>query len=284
MAKLKFSTRLIAYTALMTALTYAGTLLGFSGGQFYFNLGDSVILICASMLGPIPAMIAGGLGSFLGDLTVFPATMVYTLFVKGIEGLVAGLLFMLVKKACARYFARHMSAEMKAYMSKTENAANAANDEQADGQAEASQAELSQAQSLPAADVVRDEQQSDDAQIEQTYLAQRSEVQTPPAAEQNAKDMQSEQSAQKNAVFENIKALKKRAFALQCLLSLPVCLFSSGLMAVGYFICQTFMYGTYASAMVALPLDAVQATVSSAIATAALAALLPVRQKLSAKK
>ena len=43
-------------------------------------------------------MIAGGLGSFLADLTTYPATMLYTLVIKAIEGLVAGLIFQAIYK------------------------------------------------------------------------------------------------------------------------------------------------------------------------------------------
>lgn len=80
----------------MTALVYVGTLLGAGSGQFYFNLGDTAILIGAALLNPISAMIAGGLGAFLGDLTVFPATMLFTLAIKAAEGLFAGILFKVI--------------------------------------------------------------------------------------------------------------------------------------------------------------------------------------------
>ena len=41
-------------------------------------------------------------------------------------------------------------------------------------------------------------------------------------------------------------------------------------MMTGYFVCQTFFYGSKESALVALPMDAVQATVSFSIAFIAL--------------
>ena len=37
-------------------------------------------------------------------------------------------------------------------------------------------------------------------------------------------------------------------------------------MMTGYFVCQTFFYGTYAAALLALPMDAVQASISSVAA------------------
>lgn len=94
----RMTTKAIAYTAVMTALVYVGSLIGYSSAQFYFNLGDAVILIAAALFNPVSAMLAGGLGSFFCDLTVYPATMVFTLFIKGIEGLLAGVLFKLINR------------------------------------------------------------------------------------------------------------------------------------------------------------------------------------------
>jgi len=98
----KISTKKIAYTALMTALvTIATVLLGVSNGETYTNLGDTVIFITAVLLGPIPALIAGGFGSFFADLIVFPLTMWVTLVIKGLEGLICALLCRAVDKMSA---------------------------------------------------------------------------------------------------------------------------------------------------------------------------------------
>ena len=94
----RMTTKAVAYTAVMTALVYVGTIIGYSSQAFYFNLGDSIILICAALFNPICAMIAGGLGSFFGDLTVYPATMLFTLVIKAVEGLRAGLWFKLINR------------------------------------------------------------------------------------------------------------------------------------------------------------------------------------------
>lgn len=94
----RLTTKAVAYTAVMTALVYVGTIIGYSSEAFYFNLGDAVILICACLFNPVSAMLAGGLGAFFGDLTVYPATMVFTLVIKALEGLVAGILFHLINK------------------------------------------------------------------------------------------------------------------------------------------------------------------------------------------
>ena len=96
--KRAFPTRKLVFTALMTALTVAATVvLGFRTGDFFFNCGDTVIFVTAALLGPVPAMIAGGLGSFFADLAVYPATMFFTLVIKGAEGLICGLLMRLFR-------------------------------------------------------------------------------------------------------------------------------------------------------------------------------------------
>lgn len=278
------TTKLIAYTALMTALTYVGTLLGFSGGQFYFNLGDTVILICAYLLGPIPAMLAGGLGAFFGDLTVYPATMVYTLVIKGIEGLAAGLLFLLLKKACAKYLAKHMTAEMKDYM-----ASHPARDvDQEADEAVPITADADKAQAVGTAEASRSDENSEAAQALQeasadvAYAALQgenkgsSDADSPSPSQtheiaQNDVDMQ--KTSEKTSIYAKIKKVKMRVLALTYGITFPICLFCTSLMMVGYFISQAFIYGTYAAALVALPMDAVQATVSSVAATEIIALL-----------
>lgn len=267
------TTKLIAYTALMTALTYVGTLLGFSGGQFYFNLGDTVILICAYLFGPIPAMLAGGLGSFLGDLTVYPATMLYTLVIKGLEGLVAGLLFILLKKACAKYLAKHMTAEMKDYMAShpARDVAQESDDAQGDENSDAAQAV---------------EPDFEEASADVAALPQGGDVgvfQAPPAQPSKTNefaqnDVEASKSTTKTSVSDKIRRVKRRVLAMTYGLTFPICIFCTSIMMVGYFISQAFIYGTYAAALVALPMDAVQAVISSAVATE-IVALLSTRLK-----
>lgn len=94
--EVKFSIRFVAYTGLMTAIVYVCTLIGVTAGAHNFNIGDGAILIAAALFNPLTAMIAGGLGAFLADLTTYPATMVYTLIIKAIEGLLAGILFKVI--------------------------------------------------------------------------------------------------------------------------------------------------------------------------------------------
>ena len=91
-AKRAFPTRTLVFTALSVAFTVAATVvLGFRTGDFFFNCGDTVIFVTAALLGPVPAMLAGGIGSFFADLAVYPATMFFTLFIKGLEGLLCGV-------------------------------------------------------------------------------------------------------------------------------------------------------------------------------------------------
>lgn len=94
----KFTIKFIAYTGMMTAIVYVATLIGVSTPVANFNIGDSAILITAALFNPVTAMIAGGLGAFLADLTTYPVTMLYTLVIKAIEGLLAGIAFTLIYK------------------------------------------------------------------------------------------------------------------------------------------------------------------------------------------
>lgn len=155
-SKLLNTTRVIAYTAVSTALVMVTTMIGIPFAQFYFNLGDTVILITSVLFGPITGLIAGGFGSFFADMIVYPSTMFFTLIIKGIEGLICGLLHLIVFK--------------KTYSTK-----------------------------------------------------------------------------------------------IQAFLSIIASLISGIFMFSGYFICNTFFYGTITTALVALPMDALQASISVAL-------------------
>ena len=82
----------IAVTGVMTGLVMAFTYFGINLGTAYVNLGDAMVLTAGALFGPLTGMVAGGLGAMLMDLIVFPATFVFTLFIKGIEGALCGLL------------------------------------------------------------------------------------------------------------------------------------------------------------------------------------------------
>ncbi len=60
----------------------------------YINVGDAMVMISALLFGPIVGMIAGGVGSALADVILgYVWWAPYTLIIKGLEGLVAGLLY-----------------------------------------------------------------------------------------------------------------------------------------------------------------------------------------------
>lgn len=95
----------IAVTGVMTGLVMAFTYFGVNLGTAYVNLGDAMVLAAGALFGPVTGMIAGGLGAMLMDLIVYPATFVFTLFIKGIEGTLCGVLlkYALPKLTRGRY-------------------------------------------------------------------------------------------------------------------------------------------------------------------------------------
>ncbi len=90
------SVKRLAMNGLMIALVFLATYFTriptpLPGG--YFNLGDAVIMLASAFLGPIGGLAAGGIGSAFADLAA--GAWIYapiTLVVKGIEGLVVGIL------------------------------------------------------------------------------------------------------------------------------------------------------------------------------------------------
>jgi uncharacterized membrane protein len=58
----------------------------------YFNVGDVMIFVSALTFSPLIGGIAGGLGSAIADIIGFPLFALPTLVIKGLEGLVAGLI------------------------------------------------------------------------------------------------------------------------------------------------------------------------------------------------
>lgn len=87
--KMVMSSLMIALVFLATYFTRIPTPL--PGG--YFNLGDAVIMLAAFALGPVGGLIAGAVGSGLADIAAGALLFApITLVVKGIEGLVVGLL------------------------------------------------------------------------------------------------------------------------------------------------------------------------------------------------
>jgi uncharacterized membrane protein len=89
-------TRRLVITAVMIGVVAVFTLeirvpIPATGG--YFNLSDVAIFFTAFLFGPIPALIAGGVGAALADvLGGFPEFAWLSLIAHGVEGLLAGLI------------------------------------------------------------------------------------------------------------------------------------------------------------------------------------------------
>ncbi len=89
----KFSAKALTTMALCVALVLLATaVLQIPIPLGYANLGDAVILILAIYFGPKTGAVAGGLGSALADLILFPAWALPTLIIKGAMGLICGVI------------------------------------------------------------------------------------------------------------------------------------------------------------------------------------------------
>ena len=94
--------RIIAITGVLAALTCAATMVvrvpSPSGG--YMNLGDTLVLLSAWLLGPWYGALAAGIGSMLYDFTnpLYISESWITLLTKGAYGLVTGLVFLFASK------------------------------------------------------------------------------------------------------------------------------------------------------------------------------------------
>ncbi len=92
----------ISLTAVFTALVAVATMVivipmpGVSGG--YINFGDTIIFVGAYLLGPLGGFFAGAIGSAVADLVYAPKWVVVTFIVKGLEGLLCGLIASRLKK------------------------------------------------------------------------------------------------------------------------------------------------------------------------------------------
>lgn len=92
-------TKRIAYIGILTALCFVFTAFvsipSLSGG--HTNLSDAVIFIAAYALGPISALVVGGVGTFFADFFFYPTTMFISLIIHGFEGFMLGFLFKAVR-------------------------------------------------------------------------------------------------------------------------------------------------------------------------------------------
>jgi uncharacterized membrane protein len=81
-------------TALLAGLVAAVTLflripIPKSGG--YLNLGDIIVIFAGLYLGPLAGLLVGGVGSAVADSIGYPIFIVPTLVIKGLEGMLAGI-------------------------------------------------------------------------------------------------------------------------------------------------------------------------------------------------
>ncbi|NLW52184.1 MAG: ECF transporter S component [Tissierellia bacterium] len=87
--------KLVTYSmgiALTTLLTIAFPIPAIVNNG-YINLGDVIIMLMGIIFGPVAGLLAGGIGSALADIILtYTVYAPFTLVVKGIEGLLIGLL------------------------------------------------------------------------------------------------------------------------------------------------------------------------------------------------
>lgn len=98
----RLSTRSIAVYAVLMALTMVATYavkFPTPATNGYANLGDAFVLFSGVVFGPIVGFFVGGAGSALADLAGGYAHWILpTFIIKGVEGAMAGLLFLLLKR------------------------------------------------------------------------------------------------------------------------------------------------------------------------------------------
>ncbi|MEG1658057.1 MAG: ECF transporter S component [Oscillibacter sp.] len=92
--------KLLVMTGLLAALGCMATMVlrvpSPTGG--YMNLGDTVVLLGAYLLGPVYGAVAGGMGPMMADiLSGYAVYAPATLVIKAIMGLVAGWLYRVAK-------------------------------------------------------------------------------------------------------------------------------------------------------------------------------------------
>ncbi len=100
------STKTLVLTGMMTALVFIATVairIPVPFTQGYIHAGDTMIFVSAAVLGPIPGMIAAGVGSSLADMMGYPQWVIPTLLIKGLMGYLMGVFVNLqAKKAKQR--------------------------------------------------------------------------------------------------------------------------------------------------------------------------------------
>lgn len=96
-SKRKITTSKIALYGMLMGLTVIATMvisIPMIATQGYINLGDGLVLLSGTILGPLGGFIVGGLGSALADVLLGYAYYApFTLIIKGIEGAIGVTLF-----------------------------------------------------------------------------------------------------------------------------------------------------------------------------------------------
>ncbi len=79
------------FIAMITLITMYG-MIPIAWG--YLNLGDSIIMLLATVLAPTHVFIVGSVGSALADVFLgYSQYALFTFFIKGFEGIIVGYLF-----------------------------------------------------------------------------------------------------------------------------------------------------------------------------------------------
>jgi len=88
--------RSLVITAVLVALVAVATMViqvPMPGTKGFVNIGDTIIFVGGGLFGGTVGLVAGGLGSALADLLAgYPHWAPWTLIIKGIEGLIVGLM------------------------------------------------------------------------------------------------------------------------------------------------------------------------------------------------
>lgn len=104
--KSRWTSKKMAVTGIMLGLTFAATYftrIPIPMTQGYFNIGDTVIVITAILLGPVSGFFVGSLGSMTADFAAGYALFApLTFVVKGLEGLLIGIIFSLCVRRLSR--------------------------------------------------------------------------------------------------------------------------------------------------------------------------------------
>lgn len=89
-----FSVKKLAIASLLMALTIIATIIitiPIPATNGYIHLGDVMVLVSSTILGPVFGGLVGGIGSAMADLIKgYPHWIIFTLIIKTVEGMVFG--------------------------------------------------------------------------------------------------------------------------------------------------------------------------------------------------